>query len=335
MAIQLRQIPRLLKVIIEFEVDDKLRPLETEIKKVFNDLPILEATYPNFSEIKKFCLDCRILIKEDSLLKVSPFGREIIDNGNSDLEFNKKQLDLITQNCFLEGFYSELILEKLSFFNIDDTGKFWYPSGKLLFHFNHAEILPLLYECNLFELQGDKVYLNVVYSELLKPQIANVVPKKSKISQNQIDEQLKNFKIIGEIGEEIVLLYEKIRLKELGAVDESKKVESLAKNFANAGYDIRSFNSKTDNLEHNRFIEVKSSVNKKLDFHWSENEVNIAKELGSNYWLYFVPEINSETRKTKAKIERIQNPYKRIFENSSYTKTIESYHVQFESDDYG
>ena len=129
------------------------------------------------------------------------------------------------------------------------------------------------------------------------------------------------------------MLYEKIRLKELGCIEESKKVESLAKNFANAGYDVKSFNSNTEDLEHNRFIEVKSSVNKKFDFHWSNNEVNTAKELHSKYWLYFVPEINTETRKTKAKIERIQNPYKRIFENSSYSKKIEGYHIQIDEDE--
>lgn len=328
MTIHLRQLPRLLKVVTEFEYDTKIMPLREKVQLEFNNLPVLEATYPNFMELEEFCINSRILLHEDKLLKMGPLGKQIMDFGLSDFDFNQKQLDFIAKNCFLEGKYSELILEKISKFNVDKKNNYWYPSDKVLYLFNNHEVLPLLYECKILELKNDKVYLNSTYSTILKPKIEKFVPKKPKITQSQIDAQLINSKMIGEIGEEIILLYEKKRLKELGCMNEANKVELLSKSFANAGYDINSFNGKSKNLEYDRFIEVKSSVSKQIDFHWSDNEINMAQQLKNQYWLYFVPEINSETRKSQGKIEKIQNPFKNVFENSSYDKIIESYHIQ-------
>lgn len=327
MSLKLNQILKLLNVIISFENDKNLKPISNEIEKIFNDLPIYEATRSNFDELVKFCIDCKLIARDQNLLQTTSISRELINSGQSENYLNEKQCSIFAEKCFLEGFYSYLILEKLSKFNIDANENYWYPSDQMTSHFGNSEILPILYDCNLLQLKNKKVFLNSFFLSILKPKFMKLEPRKLKISQEQIDVHLKNMKIVGEIGEDIVFLYEKTRLNNLGLVDESKKIELLTKNFTNAGYDLKSFSLKTENFKHDRFIEVKSSTGQLLDFHWSKNELCLAKKLQNNYWIYFVPGINIESRKTKSEIIMIQNPYERIFENSSYAKVIDTYHI--------
>ena len=78
-----------------------------------------------------------------------------------------------------------------------------------------------------------------------------------------------------------------------------------------AGYDITSFEKTGSKM----CIEVKSIF--KGRFFWSENEINSAKKLGNEYYIYLISFKNNRP----IKIEKIiQNPHEQIFINNKFEK---------------
>ena len=74
MTIKLRHVSNFLRVVKLH--DDKNKSPEKEVKKTFDLQPVIENTYQNYNEFKKFCLDVEIL-----KLKKNPFGNFInLDN---------------------------------------------------------------------------------------------------------------------------------------------------------------------------------------------------------------------------------------------------------------
>jgi hypothetical protein len=106
----------------------------------------------------------------------------------------------------------------------------------------------------------------------------------------------------GREAEEHALRFEKRRLQELGLVTEANRIELISDTIVNAGYDIVSFSTSTP--EPNRFIEVKS-VGADSSFYWSRHELEVAKVLGSLYYLYLV----NQTDPIEPLVDIIENPY--------------------------
>ena len=134
-------------------------------------------------------------------------------------------------------------------------------------------------------------------------------------------------------GEKFVLKFEKNRLKEAGCVDEAEHVDQISEDWANKGYDIDSFDGNSPELQPDRFIEVKSSTGKKFSVFWSENEIEVARELGKRYWIYFVSEIDIDNKTSPNIPEMIQDPFNKIDplninpENTEFDKKWESIHI--------
>ena len=235
---------------------------------------------------------------------------------------NKKQEELFIEECFLNGNLSKVVLPLLAEFHEEDS-KFWFPKNEIVDVCNNSKILPMLYEIKLLE-KKDKIFINEKFTE--KIQRLTVGFPKRKISQKQIDDSLKIMKKIGNLGEEIALEYEKERLAKIDCEKEAQNVERISEKWANAGYDIRSFDSKSEDLNHDRFIEVKSSTETEFSIHWSHNEMEFAKKYPDNYWIYFIPKIDLLNQTSDEPI-LIQNPIKNVLENSDYDKKSESLHI--------
>ena len=126
--------------------------------------------------------------------------------------------------------------------------------------------------------------------------------------------------------------YEKTCLEKARCFEEAKKVQQISDEDSNAGYDIESFSRKAKNLENfDKFIEVKGTTGEKFRFFWSKNEIKTARKKGNKYWIYFVTNVNKETR-TGDIIEMIQDPFRKIdplnyFGNNDYHKECESYQI--------
>jgi len=320
MTIKLRHLSNFLRVVKLHE--DGNKSLEKEVKKTFKLQPVIDNTYPNFNEFRKFCLDTEILkLKNDNFI-ITKLGESVLENYEGDY-LNKKQEELFIEKCFLNGNLSKVVLPLLAEFNEEDS-KYWFPKNGIFNVCKNPEILPMLYEIKLLEKIEDKIFINKRFTE--KIQRLTIGFPKGKISQKQIDDSLKIMKKIGNLGEEIALEYERERLTKIDCEKEAQNVEKISEEFANAGFDIRSFDGKSEDLNHNRFIEVKSSTDEEFSIHWSHNEMEFAKKYPDNYWIYFIPKIDLLNQTSDEPI-LIQNPIKNILENNDYDKKSESLHI--------
>ncbi len=104
----------------------------------------------------------------------------------------------------------------------------------------------------------------------------------------------KNFKRIGDRGEQIVLRAEKKYLKENGREDLVGLVDQISERDDSVGYDILSF--ELDGRE--KFIEVKSTLKKigKSNIYLSANELQVAKNK-ENYYFYIIYDVGSKRPK--------------------------------------
>lgn len=93
-------------------------------------------------------------------------------------------------------------------------------------------------------------------------------------------------KFIGDEGEYHVMQYESKKLKKLGLIDLSKKIERVSKNSDSYGYDIKSYNKDGKEIK----IEVKTTTSKakQFTFYLSRHELKTAISLKNDYYLYCV-----------------------------------------------
>ena len=329
MTIKLKQIPQLLGIIKKFENDKDSKPIITYVAKTFNNSAVEEALYPDFDELGKFCKDVGILKFENDLIEITPLGNNIFDEYEKSSNLNSESKKLFREQCFLHGSLSQSINDGLSRF-VKTQDEIWAPSDQVYDLFHEKELLSLLYECELLTLSGDRVVLNSKYNDKIS---SKKITHQVKITQKQIDDQLRLMKKIGDVAEDIVVTYEKTRLKNLECMFESDRVQRISIKHANAGFDVVSFNHESTDGDYDRFIEVKGSSGKDLDFHWSENEKRIASELKEKYWINFVSNVDVETKGSDLKIQKIQNPFEKIFIKKLFSVTTENYHIRKLGDD--
>lgn len=113
-------------------------------------------------------------------------------------------------------------------------------------------------------------------------------------------------KELGDRGEYLVVQAEIKRLaKELSITETKAKKKVIRKSLESDsyGYDILSVNSDGSP----RYIEVKATTRKcgDMEFYYTDNELDTAKEYGKDYYLYVVYEINTTT----PKIWVLKNPF--------------------------
>ncbi|MDA9235940.1 DUF3883 domain-containing protein, partial [bacterium] len=285
------------------------------VKKSYDSEPIKQLKLPNYDEIETFCLKLNLVIKNDAEIKLTKFGIELFELFERDISLANKK---IVEQCFEIQDIKKNIENALEKFHYSN-GKKWFPKWDVVNLFENVQILPILYQTGFLQKNDLSVIVNPEFDKLISKKI------KKKITLNQLEKNLEHQKKIGDIAEEIVLNFEKNRLKNLGFENESNKTRRISIDFANAGYDIESFNGKTKDGVPDRFIEVKGTTKKEFSFYWSINEINTAKELSSNYWIYHVSEIDVQNKTSSNDPKMINNPYENIFSNDLFQKNIESY----------
>ncbi len=326
MNLSISYVIQLLKSVNSF-IDENKKANQNQVLKHFQLQKITQGTSsPNYLDSKQFCLDAKILKENGNFLYFTPLGNSIFDA--IDLpEFNR----VIVEKCIFNNYFSEIITPILSKFHKTEQNELWYEINEIYKLFKKTNILEILYDVGFLheEVDSKKIIVNPQFlnDDIIKESIKS----KRKQSQAEIDDSLLIQKKIGQTAEKIVLKYEKDRLTKLGSSDKSQRVEQISDDWANKGYDIESFNGEGEDILPDRFIEVKGSSGKRFSIFWSQNEIKKAKELGDEYWIYFVPEIDINTD-DHGKIERIQNPFDKIkpYENNpddDYMKKIESIHI--------
>ena len=320
MTLSLNDLSRILRLVKLYQRESNSS--QNYVKKSYNTEPIKQLKLPNYDEIETFSLKLNLIIKNGNEIKLTKFGIDILELFEQDVSLANKK---IIEQCFETQDIKKNIENALEKFHSSD-GKKWFQKWDVVNLFENIQILPILYQTDFLQKNDLSVIVNPEFDKLISIKI------KRKITLKQLEKNLEHQKKIGDIAEEIVLNFEKNRLKNLGFEDESNKTRRISIDFANAGYDIESFNGKTNDGLPDRFIEVKGTTKKELDFHWSINEINVAKNLGSHYWIYHVSEIDVQNKISVNEPKMINNPYDNIFSNDLFEKNIENYHIKEKED---
>jgi hypothetical protein len=107
---------------------------------------------------------------------------------------------------------------------------------------------------------------------------------KNPVKINFLELEQKNSEL-GIKGEDLIVNYEKWRLKSLGKQNLAEQIAWIAQIDDNAGFDILSKN--TDGTD--RYIEVKTTkLSKETPIYFSKNEYEFSKKNSENYYLYRV-----------------------------------------------
>lgn len=133
---------------------------------------------------------------------------------------------------------------------------------------------------------------------------------KIRMSKQNFDKLQEIRKQIGEQGEKFVYDREIRNLVAAGRNDLAQKVDWVSLRDVGAGYDIESFHINGER----KYIEVKTSVSSNDIFEWSAHEIEVARLLGEQYWLYLVRDIGYDP-----KIKEIGNPASKIGEHITLT----------------
>ncbi|MDD7794355.1 DUF3883 domain-containing protein [Clostridium sp. 'White wine YQ'] len=236
----------------------------------------------------------------------------------SDFQFNTFKLALCDffLDSIIEKSESNIIpLDKIKY----DT-KYGYYIPLSYIKLKYSCIRNFLISIEFFYLDdiNNKLLINPIYNETLKKYVSK---RRKQISLETLKGILELEERYGKEAELFVLSYEKKRLNDSLL---SNCIEIISEIDVTAGYDICSYNTKKS-IEHDRYIEVKS-YNKKIDFYWSKNEINIAKVYSDKYYLYLVDRdrINDETYTPII----IKNPLK-ILQSDKYFIEIEKYHIKY------
>jgi len=318
----LREINRVLIAIKELSVNTFAKKIDVlnECTKI-----VLGGKYSNHEETVNFCVSSKIIFEFEQQLQLSALGKNLIKaNPENNWELNERQKNLLIENCFLDGFCKDESISVLKQFYADNRRKTFVFSKKDDFILkNISPNLQLLFQIDLIQKDENTLFVNPLYSKYL-----SVLRSKRKMSLDDLDQQLKIDREVGDIAENIVLESEKSRLKkEESAESESSLVQIISGTDVTAGYDIESFDGPTVDLEFNRHIEVKGSVNHDVSFYWSVGEIKKSLELGNTYWIYFVSGIDRKNLSHTGEIIKIPNPGYEVLETGKYSSNCTKYHI--------
>jgi len=137
------------------------------------------------------------------------------------------------------------------------------------------------------------------------------------ISEERFKAIQKTREQIGLAGENWVVDYEKDILSVDGSSELAEKVQRISQANVSAGFDVLSYELNGGE----KFIEVKTTALSKYEFFLSSNELNVAKEFKSRYWIYFLSEIYGNP-----KLMKIHDPASKVGKTLSLIPT--NYRVQ-------
>lgn len=202
--------------------------------------------------------------------------------------------------------YGEQILKLVSLKQQYDVEKKYFYILRNKIPLKFMGLIMLLNDYNEVYFEDNRV---VIVGNYLKGLFVNKKRVKA-ITLKELEKRLLRQKELGNEAEEVVMEYEKSKLLKVGI--ELKPIQ-ISLIDVSAGFDIVSYFSDDKNDE--KYIEVKS-CDDRYTFHFSQNEVRIAKEKKDRYFLYLVNRFNNT-------IEEIRNPFELLFNDGDSNWVIE------------
>lgn len=219
--------------------------------------------------------NCGLLALEAlGLIRISGnqcISQEIVFSSFSEDEFSYT----ICRKCFHLLIDNDLIaINAIRYSEADNS--FILPTSA--FNFSFSVFRNLLITFGALVSHGASFLLAEQYEDFF-----NYLVKHKQITQEQLLKKLEKQTEIGTAGELFVLDFERRRCR--FSVSQINSIKRISVIDVNAGYDIVSFENESTNER--RFIEVKTYVGSP-HFHWSKNEMEVAKLRTMKYYLYLV-----------------------------------------------
>ncbi len=255
--------------------------------------------FTGFEDVLLFLIDMGLIKINDNKIKLK-----------DDLSLNKNELtDSLLKIIFSNPFYRKSELAKFINFFVFKSGEYWFSRDKKL-RLKTSGIRNFL--INLGFLVYDKENDNYFISKKGIGYLS-IILSKQNLTPRALFKKLKDIEELGIAAEEVVLKYEKSRLKKFPAL--LKKIRHISKEKVNAGYDIQSYSLKLGSEKpHLRYIEVKAVSELDKKFYWSRNEIAVAENLGDEYYLYLVP-VKAKNKFDIKNLVIVQNPYEKVLRN--------------------
>lgn len=273
-----------------------------------------------YESVISHCKFCGLVAVKNSNVMLSTLGHRFLSaNRERFFEVTEAQKQIIAERIIFKGPWNHHARDLFEYFTANQTTATYELSTletalpveqNTIVHF--FKYIGILKEDN-FILRVEKRYTTLVYE---------LTADGKALTEQQLEKILMENRKLGAQAEHAVVEFEKLRLKKLGKTIQAALVKRISPIDTAAGYDIVSFDGTSDEIEYDRFIEVKATQSDEIRFYWSNNEMNVAKKLKQKYWIYMMKEFN-ESRPQDTLPIMIQNPATRI-RKSNYL-TIEAY----------
>jgi hypothetical protein len=147
--------------------------------------------------------------------------------------------------------------------------------------------------------------------------------KRFKLSHKKFMKIMEDKETIGKLAELEIIQFEKKRLSSYPSL--ARKIEHVAISDVGAGYDILSYSITKDDIDKAslRYIEVKAVSQIDYKFFWTSNEIETAKDLKGEYYLYLIP-VLGKSRFDLNGLRMIKAPYLNLYmKDDQWTKREE------------
>jgi len=287
---------------------------------------VYDGRYVDYSRVLELASFANLIHLTNNRASLTSWGEDFLrENPETRFEPNPNQKRYISSQLVLSGPWENAAKKVLSNF---------LPNYKeITFEFPISETealgpefkaaLHLFWVLGILIKQGDLFQVN---SEYVK-HVNAVRTAKRRLTQAEVEGFIEQNVKLGFKAEELVVEFEKKRLRTLGRNAEADRVLRISDLEANAGFDIKSFNGDRPSIKHDRFIEVKSSQMSKLNFYWSLNEFDTSKELADRYWIYFIGDFTPEKNSLEINPVMIQDPFASIVGNPGFDITPTGYKI--------
>lgn len=285
---------------------DKIGPDGADIESVLQlcSSVVLRARLPKHAETIEFCKKTGLVELRGNWIKLTPLGKKLwAANPDQRYELTKDQKQIFVSECLLTEEFKPSLQGVFAQFVPD------YSAGVL--RRSKVDDPPLTGDSSLLAgLKDLGLILETETGFAIGKQHAKSMMRfaSNETSLSDLKDTLALQEQIGEFAEGVALSFERGRLESGGFKTEAELVQRVSEINTAAGFDLRSFDGKSENLVHDRFIEVKGSTKAKLNFFISRNELATAKKLGKTYWLYFIGSIDLANRTSRTPV-LLQNPY--------------------------
>jgi len=230
-------------------------------------------------------------------------------------EYEESNFNIETLRKYIIGAFV-LKINVLSKYVKDYLSNFVLVEGKYIFRastsqrIKYSGIRNILLELELIRKdEQDAYYISEEYSSIINKRRGN-----RRLSQDAFEDIMRMKAQLGRKAELEIIKYEIDKLEAFPYLIE--QIEHTSTLDVKAGYDIKSYKNKLskDNKPLPMYIEVKAVSSLSYEFYWTNNEIETAKILGEDYYLYLLP-VRKGNIFDIGKMLIVRNPYKCVYQN--------------------